>query len=95
MLPDLRGPPGPTSRSNLHTRSQRHRNGLWDIVGIAVGQPVYNLPGGKFRDKLRAYSYLSEFRLGEDPQKTADLALSYVDEGYTAVKLDPVDVHTS
>ena len=30
----------------------------WDIVGQALNQPIYNLLGGRFHEKLRAYSYL-------------------------------------
>ena len=67
----------------------------WDIVGKAVNQPIYNVLGGKFQEKLRAYSYLSEWRLGESPEKTADLALQYVDKGFTAIKFDPVDARTA
>ncbi|MEK7399353.1 MAG: mandelate racemase/muconate lactonizing enzyme family protein [Candidatus Poribacteria bacterium] len=62
----------------------------WDIVGKASNQPIYNLLGGMFHDKLRAYSYLSEWGLGHSPEKTAELALKYVEKGFTAVKLDPV-----
>ncbi len=29
---------------------------LWDLVGKAVNLPVYQLLGGKFRDKIRIYS---------------------------------------
>ena len=29
----------------------------WDIAGKALGEPVYNLLGGLFHDKLRAYTY--------------------------------------
>ena len=66
----------------------------WDIVGKALGQPIYNLLGGVFHEKLRAYSYLSEFSLGDEPKRVGELALKYVDQGYTAVKLDPVDPRT-
>ncbi|MDP6709039.1 MAG: mandelate racemase/muconate lactonizing enzyme family protein [Alphaproteobacteria bacterium] len=31
---------------------------LWDIVGKALDQPVYNLLGGRVREKLRSYTYL-------------------------------------
>ena len=31
---------------------------LWDIVGKAANQPIYNLLGGKYHDKLRAYAYM-------------------------------------
>ena len=62
----------------------------WDIVGKALNQPIYNLLGGMFNDKLRAYSYLSGWGVGDSPEKTADLALKYVEKGFTAVKFDPV-----
>ena len=29
---------------------------LWDIVGKATGQPVYNLLGGAFRTRIRVYA---------------------------------------
>ena len=62
----------------------------WDIIGKALNQPVYNLLGGMINEKLRAYSYLSGWRMGDSPEKTADRALEYVDKGFTAVKFDPV-----
>ena len=40
----------------------------WDIVGKAVGQPVYNLLGGKVSDRLRSYTYLyPESGVGSTP----------------------------
>ena len=30
----------------------------WDIVGKALNQPIYNLIGGRYHDKLRSYTYL-------------------------------------
>ena len=30
----------------------------WDIIGKATNQPIYNLLGGKYHEKLRAYAYL-------------------------------------
>ena len=30
----------------------------WDIIGKALNQPIYNLLGGQFHDKLRSYTYL-------------------------------------
>lgn len=62
----------------------------WDIVGKALSQPIYNLLGGVFNEKLRAYSYLYGWRMGDPPEKIADIALEYVEKGFTAVKLDPV-----
>ena len=34
----------------------------WDIVGKAVGKPVYELLGGKVHERLRAYTYLYRSR---------------------------------
>jgi 2-dehydro-3-deoxyphosphogalactonate aldolase len=31
---------------------------LWDIIGKALGQPVYNLLGGKVHERLRSYTYI-------------------------------------
>ncbi len=44
----------------------------WDIVGKAVSQPIYNLLGGMFHEKLRSYSYLLEWRHGDSPEKTGE-----------------------
>ena len=58
---------------------------LWDIVGKATAQPVYNLLGGRTRDTIRAYA--SQCYAREDLDALAAEARSYVDEGYTAVKM--------
>ena len=49
---------------------------LWDIVGQAVGQPIYNLLGGSCRDRVRFYSHAGE------PTECARLA----EKGCTAIK---------
>lgn len=56
---------------------------LWDIAGKAMGQPVYRLLGGGFRDRLRAYASIL---FQDTPQATYDLARSLADQGYTAAK---------
>ena len=49
---------------------------LWDIKGLALGQPVYNLLGGKTKEKLRAYAS----RLyGPDTGQLAAEAAMYVE----------------
>ena len=78
--------PGPISTPALSAFEMA----CWDIVGKALNQPIYNLLGGMFNEKLRAYSYLSRWRVGDSPEKTADMALEYVERGFTAVKFDPV-----
>ena len=54
----------------------------WDIVGKATNQPIYNLLGGKYHDRLRAYAYLP-------PGDPAEGAVKLVEEGVTCCKLDP------
>ena len=40
---------------------------LWDIKGKALGVPVYELLGGKTRDRIRTYcSGLSNFDMSDD-----------------------------
>lgn len=57
---------------------------LWDIMGKAVGQPVYNLLGGRTRDRIRAYA--SSLYATEDLDALAAEAQSYLDQGFTAMK---------
>jgi L-alanine-DL-glutamate epimerase-like enolase superfamily enzyme len=66
----------------------------WDIIGKAVGQPVYNLLGGKVHERLRSYTYLypadgegDEFY--HDAERSAERAAEYVKQGFTGLKFDP------
>lgn len=62
---------------------------LWDLAGKALDLPVYQLLGGKFRDKLRVYmdTALYQNRLPK-PEDFAKAAREAVDMGFTAVKFD-------
>ncbi len=62
---------------------------LWDLAGKALGLPVYQLLGGKFRDNIRVYcdTALYQNRL-PTPEKFAESATNAVDMGFTAVKFD-------
>ncbi len=62
----------------------------WDIMGKALNQPIYNLMGGKYNDKLRAYTYLYGWRTGDPPELAAERALYYLDLGFTSIGFDPV-----
>lgn len=71
----------------------------WDIVGKAVGQPVYRLLGGQLHERLRTYTYLypqpddsSDVYL--DPELAAGRAAEYVERGFTALKFDPAGPYT-
>jgi L-alanine-DL-glutamate epimerase-like enolase superfamily enzyme len=56
---------------------------LWDIVGKATGRPVYQLLGGAFCKKLRAYASIL---FGDTPAETERIGRVLVDQGYRAVK---------
>ena len=62
---------------------------LWDLAGKSLGLPVYQLLGGRFRDKIRVYmdTALYQSKL-PDPEDFANAAKEAVDMGYTAVKFD-------
>ena len=62
---------------------------LWDIVGKAAGQPVYNLLGGPCRDKVRVYANGWSYKI-QDFAKYVQAAENVVKQGYTAVKFDPL-----
>ena len=62
---------------------------LWDIVGKAVSQPIYNLLGGQYHEKLRAYAYMPEGGFRENPERAGEIAEQLLEEGNTACKLDP------
>lgn len=57
---------------------------LWDIMGKAVGQPVYNLLGGRTRERIRAYA--SRLYATEDLDQLAAEAQGYLNQGFTAMK---------
>ena len=56
---------------------------LWDIKGKALGLPVWKLLGGGFHDRLRCYA---SSLFGSTPEKTYELARTYRDQGFSAVK---------
>jgi galactonate dehydratase len=69
---------------------------LMDIKGKALGVPIYELLGGKLRDKVRAYAnawafteVVTEMTEKDTPASLAKNAMKMVDEGFTAMKWDP------
>ncbi len=62
---------------------------LWDIVGKATGQPVYNLLGGPVRDRIRVYANGWYYKMTE-PDEYARAAEKVIEQGFTALKMDPV-----
>jgi len=62
---------------------------LWDLCGKALGLPIYQLLGGKFRDKVRVYCDTQLYSVNNPPpEEYAKVAREAVDRGYTAVKFD-------
>ena len=57
---------------------------LWDIIGKAVGAPLYRL-WGNGRDRVRVYA--STVQHGRSPDERAEDCLRYLDQGYRGVKL--------
>jgi 2-dehydro-3-deoxyphosphogalactonate aldolase len=72
----------------------------WDIMGKETNQPVYNLLGGKVRDRVRAYTYIYPAP-GEDNSVYSDAdiscarALDYMKDGFTALKFDPIGPYSA
>lgn len=62
---------------------------LWDLAGKALDVPVYQLLGGKFRDRVRVYmdTALYQSQL-PSPEDFAASAREAADMGMTAVKFD-------
>ena len=58
---------------------------LWDVKGKAHGVPVYQLIGGRCRDRVRVYLGVG----GPTPARAAESARRAVDMGFTAVKMGP------
>ena len=60
----------------------------WDIVGKALGQPVWRLLGGKVRDRVKAYAN-GWYTVERTPDEFHAAARRVVARGYRALKLDP------
>ncbi len=55
---------------------------LWDILGQALGQPIWRLLGGKARDRVQMYVHAG----GNSPQQYAQNWLRAKEEGWTGCK---------
>src|SRR4028119_1316819 len=62
---------------------------LWDLTGKALNIPVYQLLGGKFRDKVRVYCDTALYQTNNPlPKDFADAAKKSKDMGFNAIKFD-------
>lgn len=74
---------------------------MWDICGKFYKAPICDLIGGRYRERIRTYTYIYDIESGgdlakatadwrENPEKVAQSARKIVDQGFTGVKLDPL-----
>jgi galactonate dehydratase len=61
---------------------------LWDIVGKACGQPVYNLLGGRYHRRIPAYAN-GWYGGASTPTEYAERARAVAARGYDGLKFDP------
>jgi L-alanine-DL-glutamate epimerase-like enolase superfamily enzyme len=60
---------------------------LWDLKGKALGVPVYELMGGKFRDRIKVYADC-EVEPGLDFDDTKRVVDDILERGFKALKID-------
>jgi galactonate dehydratase len=57
---------------------------LWDLKGRALNLPVWQMLGGRVRDKIRAYAWIG----GDRPNEIAEAAKARAGQGFSAVKMN-------
>jgi galactonate dehydratase len=60
---------------------------LWDVKARALGVPVYELLGGRYRDKIKVYTWIG----GDTPERCAEQALALKEAGWRALKFTPFE----
>lgn len=62
---------------------------LWDLAGKILGLPIYQLLGGKFRDRIRVYMDTALYQsTNPKPEEFATAAKKAVEMGFNAIKFD-------
>ncbi len=70
---------------------------LWDILGQHTGQPIYNLLGGRNRDRIMIYNTCvshgkhQDYHLWREQNRTGELAQDLLNSGIRAMKIWPFD----
>ena len=57
---------------------------LWDLKAKKLNVPIYELLGGRVRDKVRVYSWIG----GDNPEDVEAQARARKEQGFTAVKMN-------
>lgn len=60
---------------------------LWDIKGKYYNAPVYQLMGGRARDKMKVYSWIG----GDRPAEVGAAARKMAEQGFLAVKMNATE----
>jgi galactonate dehydratase len=60
---------------------------LWDIKGKYYNAPIYQLLGGKARDKMKVYSWIG----GDRPAEVGEAARKMKEQGFLAVKMNATE----
>lgn len=60
---------------------------LWDLKARRLGVPIYQLLGGKVRNRLRVYAWIG----GDRPSDVEKQALARKDQGFNAVKMNATE----
>lgn len=60
---------------------------LWDIKGKVFGAPVYELMGGRCRDRMKVYSWIG----GDRPGDVGAAALEKKQAGFSAIKMNATE----
>jgi galactonate dehydratase len=84
------GRPGEITQSALACLDQA----CYDLMGQALGVPVWKLLGGAFRDRVPAYAN-GWYQGGRDPASYARMATGVVRRGYRGLKVDPFGAATA
>ena len=69
---------------------------LWDIVGQYLGQPIYNVLGGRNRDRIQVYNTCVGYGDYQDfntwrSGRSGELAIELLNKGIKAMKIWPFD----
>lgn len=62
---------------------------MWDIKGKVLGVPVYELLGGEYQTRIQLYANYWFLEGGHTPNDYARQARRTIEQGFTALKLDP------